>query len=116
MERSATLRREEVLIPAGAVTLAGELSVPAGADGMVVFAHGSGSSRFSPRNLFVAEVLQNHGLATLLIDLLTPREEQIDERTTEYRFDIELLTGRGGRGLAAAAARRARAAHRPVRG
>lgn len=94
MERSATLRREEVLIPAGAVTLAGELSVPAGADGMVVFAHGSGSSRFSPRNLFVAEVLQNHGLATLLIDLLTPREEQIDERTTEYRFDIELLTGR----------------------
>jgi dienelactone hydrolase len=79
-----------VRIPAGAVTLEGELILPAGAQGIVVFAHGSGSSRHSPRNVFVAQALQSAGLATLLFDLLT-REEDVNYET---RFDIELLTRR----------------------
>jgi dienelactone hydrolase len=76
------------------VTLAGDLVVPGGAQGVVLFAHGSGSSRFSPRNRFVAGVLQDAGLATLLIDLLTPEEEQVDMRTAQLRFDIGLLAER----------------------
>jgi dienelactone hydrolase len=60
----------------------------------VIFAHGSGSGRLSPRNVFVAEVLQKNGLATLLIDLLTPGEERVDAITAEHRFDIDLLAGR----------------------
>jgi putative phosphoribosyl transferase len=72
----------------------GNLVVPDGAHGLVLFAHGSGSSRFSPRNRFVAGVLEEAGLATLLVDLLTPREEQVDVRTRELRFDVELLAGR----------------------
>ena len=79
-----------VLIPAGSVELVGELILPQSAKGLVLFAHGSGSSRFSPRNTYVAEVLQQHGIGTLLFDLLT-REE---DRDYETRFDIALLTRR----------------------
>lgn len=74
--------------------LEGSLTIPAGATGLVLFAHGSGSSRHSPRNRFVAEVLQSAGLATLLFDLLTGEEEAVDERTGHLRFDVELLAGR----------------------
>jgi predicted phosphoribosyltransferase/dienelactone hydrolase len=70
------------------------LVVPDGATGLVVFAHGSGSSRFSPRNRYVAGVLEEAGLGTLLVDLLTSEEEQVDLRTREHRFDVELLAGR----------------------
>lgn len=80
-------RDEEVEVTAGRVRLAGHLSVPAGATGVVVFAHGSGSSRFSPRNRYVASVLQDAGLGTLLLDLLTAAEE--GDRTNV--FDVELL-------------------------
>jgi putative phosphoribosyl transferase len=83
-----------VHIPVGHVTLEGNLASPPGADGVVLFAHGSGSSRFSPRNRFVAQGLQQVGFATLLMDLLTPAEEEIDETTRELRFDIELLARR----------------------
>ncbi|HUY68272.1 MAG TPA: alpha/beta hydrolase [Alphaproteobacteria bacterium] len=83
-----------VNVPVDGVDLAGDLCVPPNAKGIVVFAHGSGSSRFSPRNRFVAEVLHEHAVGTLLIDLLTPEEERIDEQTRELRFDIPLLAGR----------------------
>ena len=83
-----------VRVPIGDRWLSGDLGLPAGAHGIVLFAHGSGSSRHSPRNQFVARALERRGLATLLIDLLTPGEEAIDERTTQYRFDIEMLAGR----------------------
>jgi putative phosphoribosyl transferase len=82
---------EFVRVPAGRATLTGDLVVPEGARGIVLFAHGSGSSRHSPRNRFVARELQHEGLATFLIDLLTPEEEAVDLRTAQYRFDIELL-------------------------
>lgn len=72
-------------------TLHGDLTVPRGASGLVVFAHGSGSSRHSPRNRFVAQRINAAGLATLLMDLLTVREEEIDAVTAEMRFDIPLL-------------------------
>src|SRR5436189_4409138 len=74
--------------------LHGDLAVPARATGLVVFAHGSGSSRFSPDNRFVADTLDRHDLATLLIDLLSEDEEQRDERTGRLRFDITLLARR----------------------
>jgi dienelactone hydrolase len=74
--------------------LDGDLAVPDGARGIVLFAHGSGSGRHSPRNRYVAEILQNAGLATLLLDLLTPQEEAIDVRTAALRFDIGLLARR----------------------
>jgi dienelactone hydrolase len=83
-----------VRIPAGGVALEGNLRVPDAASGLVVFAHGSGSSRFSPRNRFVAGVLEEAGLATLLIDLLTPHEEVVDQLTRHLRFDIRLLAER----------------------
>lgn len=79
-----------VHIPAGPVELDGELILPPSAKGVVLFAHGSGSSRFSPRNTYVAEVLQQHGIGTLLFDLLTREEDQ----DYETRFDIALLTRR----------------------
>jgi dienelactone hydrolase len=82
-----------VVIPAG-VPLQADLAVPPGAADVVAFAHGSGSGRFSPRNRRVAEYLRDHGHATLLLDLLTPDEERIDQRTRELRFDIELLAVR----------------------
>jgi putative phosphoribosyl transferase len=84
----------EVKVAAGPVTLEGNLEVPKGAQGVVLFAHGSGSSRFSPRNQFVAQVLQEGGLATLLVDLLTREEEEVDRWSQQYRFDIDLLTDR----------------------
>ncbi|BAY09395.1 dienelactone hydrolase family protein [Calothrix sp. NIES-2098] len=83
-----------ILVNAGEVKLEGNLVIPDGATGVVLFAHGSGSSRHSPRNRFVAGVLQQGGLATLLIDLLTPQEEEIDLRTRHLRFDIALLASR----------------------
>jgi putative phosphoribosyl transferase len=83
-----------VQVAAGPVTLEGNLSLPATARGVVLFAHGSGSGRHSPRNRYVAQVLQDGGLGTLLIDLLTPQEEAIDLQTRHLRFDIGLLTER----------------------
>ena len=95
MDYSLTDRVErEVRIGSGAASLAGDLALPAGAKGIVLFAHGSGSSRRSPRNVWVAGHLQRAGLATLLFDLLTSDEEARDARTREHRFDIELLTRR----------------------
>ena len=84
----------EVHIPAGRATLDGNLTIVDGATALVLFAHGSGSSRHSPRNQFVARTLNNSGLATLLFDLLTPDEELIDVRTAELRFNIGLLAER----------------------
>jgi dienelactone hydrolase len=83
-------RHLEVLIPAGQVSLEGTLSLPENATGVVAFAHGSGSSRHSPRNRYVTEVLHEHHVATLLFDLLTVQED----RTYATRFDIDLLTER----------------------
>ena len=83
-----------VRIPADGQTLEGNLAVPDGARGVVLFAHGSGSSRHSPRNRHVAGVLQDAGLATLLIDLLTQAEELAEARTGHLRFDIRLLADR----------------------
>jgi putative phosphoribosyl transferase len=93
MKRSM-LHETLVHVPAGDATLEGELVVPEQATGAVLFAHGSGSSRHSSRNKFVAEALQTAGLATLLIDLLTREEEAIDQHTAHLRFDIHLLAGR----------------------
>jgi putative phosphoribosyl transferase len=88
-------RENLIHIPIGnKETLEGDLQIPPQAKGIVVFAHGSGSSRHSPRNRFVAQVLQNGGLGTLLIDLLTKKEETIDDVTAALRFDIDLLTKR----------------------
>src|SRR5213596_1653262 len=84
----------KVRIPAGRATLDGNLSIPENASALVLFVHGSGSSRHSPRNQFVARTLSNAGLATLLFDLLTPEEESIDARTAELRFNIGLLAER----------------------
>jgi putative phosphoribosyl transferase len=81
-------------IPAGGVTLEADVAVPGPASGVVLFAHGSGSSRHSPRNRYVAGELQRAGLATVLVDLLTPEEERLDARTGALRFDIGLLAGR----------------------
>jgi putative phosphoribosyl transferase len=83
-----------VRVPVDSVMLEGNLSIPANAIGVVLFAHGSGSSRHSTRNRYVAETLQAAGAATLLIDLLTDEEEAIDIRTEELRFDIPLLCDR----------------------
>ena len=84
----------EVQIPAGRAVLLGNLTIPQNAVTLVLFAHGSGSSRHSPRNQFVARTLHNAGLATLLFDLLTPEEEATDIRTGEHRFNIGLLAER----------------------
>lgn len=84
----------EVVIPVGDATLDGELQIPQKATGIVLFAHGSGSSRLSPRNQYVARVLHEAGLGTLLFDLLTREEEVIDSFTRHLRFDIVLLAER----------------------
>ena len=84
----------EVQIQAGSEVLSGNLAIPHNATALVLFVHGSGSSRTSPRNRFVARTLNNAGLATLLFDLLTPLEEAIDLRTREHRFNIGLLSER----------------------
>ena len=91
---SATTTVREAAVDAGTAVLEGTLTLPANARGVVLFAHGSGSSRHSPRNRYVAEELNNAGLATLLIDLLTQDEESVDVYTAEFRFDIPLLAGR----------------------
>jgi dienelactone hydrolase len=83
-----------VTVRAGDAALEGTLALPQNAAGIVIFAHGSGSGRHSPRNRFVAQVLREAGLGTLLLDLLTAREESVDVHTAEYRFDIGLLAGR----------------------
>jgi len=84
----------DVTVQTADAALEGALVLPQAAAGLVVFAHGSGSSRFSPRNRYVADVLQQGGLGTLLFDLLTAREHALDELTRELRFDIDLLTRR----------------------
>ncbi len=83
-----------ITIRAGATTISGDMTVPPGARGIVLFAHGSGSSRHSPRNRRVASALNQGGLATLLVDLLTPEEERRDATSGEHRFDIDLLAER----------------------
>ncbi len=94
-QATATQSSEEsVRVTAGSVTLEGDLGIPEGARGVVLFAHGSGSSRHSPRNRFVAEQLRQAHLATLLIDLLTEDEEAVDRYTAHLRFDISLLADR----------------------
>jgi dienelactone hydrolase len=84
----------ETTIPTGGVQLTADVVSPAETVGVVLFAHGSGSSRRSPRNVAVAQVLNQHALVTVLVDLLTPEEELVDERTAELRFDISMLAGR----------------------
>jgi putative phosphoribosyl transferase len=83
-----------VSVPAAEVVLQGDLSMPSAPGGVVLFAHGSGSSRLSPRNRSVAEVLNQHSLATLLVDLLTAEEERDDELNGHLRFNIDLLNRR----------------------
>jgi putative phosphoribosyl transferase len=83
-----------IYIPVGRAEIQGDLHIPYESTSIVVFAHGSGSSRHSPRNKYVAGLLNDAGLATLLIDLLTPDEELIDFQTTRLRFDIDLLADR----------------------
>jgi putative phosphoribosyl transferase len=84
----------QVTVPVGDATLEGDLVVPDGASGIVVFAHGSGSGRHSPRNRRVAATLNESRIGTLLVDLLTSEEEEVDRYTGEHRFDIELLARR----------------------
>ena len=93
-ENTSTRQRQIRVMADGLTALDGFLSVPPHAIGMVAFAHGSGSSRHSARNQFVAQALNNAGLGTLLFDLLTPEEEYHDSRTREYRFNISLLARR----------------------
>src|SRR5215210_3107410 len=87
------MKEREVRVSAGLATLEGNLGIP-NARGIVLFAHGSGSGRHSPRNRYVAQSLREAGLATLLIDLLTSEEEAVDLRTRHLRFDIGLLAER----------------------
>ncbi|MFF5051580.1 dienelactone hydrolase family protein [Micromonospora sp. NPDC000663] len=87
-------RRSTVMVPVGDAALPADLTVPARPVGVVLFAHGSGSSRHSPRNVAVARTLNDSGLGTVLADLLTPTEDEVDARTAELRFDIGLLAGR----------------------
>src|SRR4051794_27932280 len=89
-----TVSYQSVRIPAAGVMLEADVALPESARGVVLFAHGSGSSRHSPRNRYVAGQLQAAGLATVLADLLTPEEERIDALTAELRFDIGLLATR----------------------
>jgi pimeloyl-ACP methyl ester carboxylesterase len=89
----------DVVVPAGEVFLPGDLVVPDDAVGIVLFAHGSGSGRRSPRNRLVAETLNETRIGTLLIDLLTPEEERVDRVTGELRFDIPLLAERATAGV-----------------
>jgi len=94
MNQGATARARDVQIRSGKIILQGDLSIPAGAQGAVLFAHGSGSSRHSPRNQFVARTIREAGVGTLLFDLLTKEEEAVDVQTRHLRFDIGLLAER----------------------
>src|SRR6266536_6087039 len=91
---TGTARSQAQKIPSGQILLEGELIVPVGASGVVLFAHGSGSSRHSPRNQFVARTIREAGVGTLLFDLLTRQEEAVDMHTAHLRFDIGLLATR----------------------
>jgi dienelactone hydrolase len=91
---TTALQRKSVQVPSGEIMLDGDLEIPVGAAGIVVFAHGSGSSRHSPRNKYVADVIRKANVGTLLFDLLTPEEEAIDVYTRHLRFDIPMLAGR----------------------
>ncbi|MGZ4810541.1 MAG: dienelactone hydrolase family protein [Thermoanaerobaculia bacterium] len=93
-ETRSDARTTSVAVPIDGQSLPGDLGMPPNPHGIVLFAHGSGSSRHSPRNQYVARTLERRHLATLLIDLLTPQEETLDDRTGEYRFDIPMLAGR----------------------
>src|SRR5215510_11184973 len=86
----------ELQIPADHAVLSGSLTIPENSKALALFAHGSGSSRHSPRNRFVARALNRAGLGTLLFDLLTAEEEELDEATGEHRFNIALLSERLG--------------------
>jgi pimeloyl-ACP methyl ester carboxylesterase len=92
--KTAVAQAKDVEIRSGAVQLNGDLSIPVGAQGVVLFAHGSGSSRHSPRNQFVARTIREAGVGTLLFDLLTKDEEAVDVHTAHLRFDIGLLAER----------------------
>jgi putative phosphoribosyl transferase len=94
MSNERAVEEREVQLPVRDLSIAGTLTVPTGARGVVVFAHGSGSGRFSPRNRAVAAALVDAGLGTLLMDLLTAEEEAVDVRTARLRFDIPLLAER----------------------
>src|SRR5262245_49354106 len=84
----------EIQVPTGHALLSGSFTIPEHALALIVFAHGSGSSRHSPRNQFVARALNRSGLGSLLFDLLTPEEEALDNHTREHRFNISLLAER----------------------
>src|SRR5213080_3004373 len=92
--KAAITQAKGVHIRSGDVQLEGDLSIPDGAQGVVLFAHGSGSSRHSPRNQFVGRTIREAGVGTLLFDLLTRDEEAIDAHTAQLRFDIGLLAER----------------------
>lgn len=94
VRRDSVLKRTAVSIPVGGVVLQGDLVLPITPKGFVLFAHGSGGSRHSPRNRYVADALNEHSLGTLLPDHLTADEEREDEFKGHLRFDIELLTQR----------------------
>ena len=85
---------KEILIRINGKSIFGNLKIPEKAEGLIIFAHGSGSSRFSTRNNYVAGILNKNNLGTLLFDLLTAEEEKIDNYTAEYRFNIKLLAKR----------------------
>lgn len=91
---NSTNKMRRVVIQCEGASLNGDLVIPRHPKGLVIFAHGSGSGRFSPRNRYIAQVLNEAGLATLLVDLLTEQEEVLDSRTAELRFDIRLLANR----------------------
>jgi putative phosphoribosyl transferase len=93
-ERPSEAAMISVTVPIGGHSLSGDLGMPPNSHALVLFAHGSGSSRHSRRNQFVARTLERRHFATLLVDLLTPEEEAVDDRTAEYRFDIPMLAGR----------------------
>ncbi|HKP98079.1 MAG TPA: phosphoribosyltransferase, partial [Fibrobacteria bacterium] len=93
-DRPRGYSRTTVCIPAGTATLWADLTAPTDSQGLVLFSHGSGSGRHSPRNVQMADALNRSGFATLLMDLLTPEEETADRRTGEFRFDVGLLAGR----------------------
>lgn len=94
VEKQTNIMKQFVTIPVGDSILDAELAVPQDAQSIILFVHGSGSSRHSPRNQFVADYLNRNGLATLLFDLLTVDEENIDIRTRQFRFDVDLLADR----------------------
>lgn len=94
MVKPTTYEQRELAIELEGLTLYGNLTLPTQSQAVVLFVHGSGSSRFSPRNQYVARVLNDVGLGTLLFDLLTAEEQHVDERTRHLRFDIEMLSDR----------------------